>query len=1221
MRRWLSGAGWVPSPVTVVVISVALALVGNLATNTVRVDWRWWPPVVWVLFGALFIGAVVSEWARSRASTDPTADPAENAAATLAAKVHAQWVREAVLRQLRQPGPLQVRWSSTGRPVTASLDAIFGQDNGPAQWQPPLSGNAAEIVTAFRRLPLRQMVILGEPGAGKSVLAMLLTLGLLENPEHGQQTPVLLSISEWNPIAESPCDFLVRRLGEEYEFLTSRQKEGRSLAELIVARKLIFPVFDGLDELPAESHSFAVDQLDSFAAEGWPIVITCRSREYEQAVVTGGSVLSRTAVVEIEPVRVEQAIAFLSHPDPARSRWEPVFDVLRRHPGGVLAQALSTPLMVALARNAYRSPSTNPAELLHANSSIAITELLMSGFVTSMYQPEGDHLAFGPVSRSTYRAGRVTRWLSCLAYQLDASGTYDLRWWQLHPFLPPVRDRNIWTLRIALRGLAGAAVVGTGAAIALAAEDKWPVWMAVIAEIIIAIDVVRISAPVPIVNIGISKWDSRMRKWSITGAAGLAISAGTLVALGEYIHGNLLAAILLGAGCSAAVCAPDARLLWFTRPAHNHFLALRAPNYDIGDLGGWFSLFISAMICTAFVAAIDHHINLARGVGAAVWVWAAVGSVVLACALGIFRPLWPTGYPPYVPSRYHTRRQRVTRRLVGWLIFGVYFGLLVGLAMGTPVFGFKGGFIYGLVAGVLPFSAENRRPRQSAPKSTLAAVRRKTVAAAAYYGLIGGFVFILVVGTSAKPLGVLEAGTTAVLIYGFAAACGAGLGTLAYFRFAHTALAVRGWLPWRLAVFLEDTHDRGIMRHAGTVWQFRHALLQDYLADQICAADLQARVTAGEWDAPGKLADLLVSKGRAEEAIRLLIARSGAGDKSAAIKLIDILADQGNLDEAINLLRTHGPDFSLSQVSKLADLLVVQERKKEAIDLILGIRSRVTGWTQGSTLARLLLQHGCADEAFKIIRPYAEEVTNSSSEGWIPDVVAKLERHPFPPAGRLADSLARLGHLDHAVEILLPDLYGEPEAIEQLSSLLAGQEDANHVIGLLRPAAAETDALSELKFYGKIFYSLLARQGRVDELQVYADQDPEAAQVIAKLLAGQGRFDELRAQAKRNEHAACEMAMHPEIVNTDEAISLLQPHANVGKLHASAVLASILAMNDRTDELRSRAESGDGLAARQLARLLARQGNIHEAIEILRIRVEAGDYDASFELNSILRRQ
>jgi predicted lipid-binding transport protein (Tim44 family) len=60
-----------------------------------------------------------------------------------------------------------------------------------------------------------------------------------------------------------------------------------------------------------------------------------------------------------------------------------------------------------------------------------------------------------------------------------------------------------------------------------------------------------------------------------------------------------------------------------------------------------------------------------------------------------------------------------------------------------------------------------------------------------------------------------------------------GLGFAAWgqFTIVRAWLAVRGQLPWRLMAFLNDAHQRGVLRQAGAVYQFRHARLQDHLAD------------------------------------------------------------------------------------------------------------------------------------------------------------------------------------------------------------------------------------------------------------------------------------------------------------------------------------------------------------------------------------------------------
>jgi hypothetical protein len=52
------------------------------------------------------------------------------------------------------------------------------------------------------------------------------------------------------------------------------------------------------------------------------------------------------------------------------------------------------------------------------------------------------------------------------------------------------------------------------------------------------------------------------------------------------------------------------------------------------------------------------------------------------------------------------------------------------------------------------------------------------------------------------------------------------------FVLASAWLALRKRLPWAVMDFLDDAHSRGVLRQIGTIYQFRHALLQTRLAQQ-----------------------------------------------------------------------------------------------------------------------------------------------------------------------------------------------------------------------------------------------------------------------------------------------------------------------------------------------------------------------------------------------------
>jgi hypothetical protein len=47
--------------------------------------------------------------------------------------------------------------------------------------------------------------------------------------------------------------------------------------------------------------------------------------------------------------------------------------------------------------------------------------------------------------------------------------------------------------------------------------------------------------------------------------------------------------------------------------------------------------------------------------------------------------------------------------------------------------------------------------------------------------------------------------------------------------FGRVWLPLTGRLPWAVVAFLDDAHERGVLRQSGTVYQFRHARLQDRL--------------------------------------------------------------------------------------------------------------------------------------------------------------------------------------------------------------------------------------------------------------------------------------------------------------------------------------------------------------------------------------------------------
>jgi hypothetical protein len=161
--------------------------------------------------------------------------------------------------------------------------------------------------------------------------------------------------------------------------------------------------------------------------------------------------------------------------------------------------------------------------------------------------------------------------------------------------------------------------------------------------------------------------------------------------------------------------------------------------------------------------------------------------------------------------------------------------LLVVLASPLLVWGvifmFPLAFMFGLARGFSgPESAD------ASPVSPLISWR-SDLAYWLFSGLVAGVAGGLGVGLLFRFIAGLDVGLgygfTVLILglgYGFvhAEACSASL--------ASAQLAVSWHTPMRLMRFLEDARNRNVLRTVGPVYQFRHARLQDRLAEHSCTA-------------------------------------------------------------------------------------------------------------------------------------------------------------------------------------------------------------------------------------------------------------------------------------------------------------------------------------------------------------------------------------------------
>ncbi|WP_178379962.1 NACHT domain-containing protein [Cryptosporangium aurantiacum] len=749
--------------------AAAFTVVSGVAVNQVledgRIRWPWLAAAVAVTA----IGGILASLVRGPAAADP---PGADAPAldALADTVRAVWKPEERHRRLLHPHPLPTAWTTIGPPVADhwaniradGIDRPLALDGVVDPRRP----DSLQEVVADPRLRGR-VVILGEPGAGKTALLLRLTLALLETRADDAElpVPVLLRLSTWDPDTRTLEQWITGRLLTDYG-----HRRPLPLERLL-------PLLDGLDEMPAPRRCRALLALTHAFTPGAPLVLTSRTSEYLDTLADlTGRVLPATAVLELTPLPHEAVRDFLTLSTTAErpGGWANVLARDAEEHRGRLASALAEPLWVDLARTTHDDPDRaghDSTDLLGLPDAAAVHAHLLDRLIPAAYPDPPEPAPDGRI----WRCHDAQRWLGELATDMSERGTQDLAWWELTRSLSrPVRT---------LVGLALWLVIGL------------PTWF-------VTLPLERPSA---------------FPSWL---AAGLSAGFGMGPVVGLFV----------GLGSEPVGSRRRSR----DRPLHRALAVSLAFGLTFG-------------LAFALVPMI--------GVPLLLWValWLAVGlGGVFGGGLGSL-PL---------PSRRRIRWRRtgrpLVRRLAEWFAFGSTFtvafvaaGVLwAGLTDSLPVadwlaagyeaglFGFAFGMVFGFVGEFTTFFQEGDAdvPAATDPVGLLRDDRRRVLVV----GLTSGLVFGLASGNPIAPPAELPEALRSYL--GSAVSHGVGFGLAAGLTYGLIGSAwgqlqvarlwwcARGRLPWRVMSFLRDAHRRGVLRQAGGVWQFRHALLRDRIA-------------------------------------------------------------------------------------------------------------------------------------------------------------------------------------------------------------------------------------------------------------------------------------------------------------------------------------------------------------------------------------------------------
>lgn len=172
--------------------------------------------------------------------------------------------------------------------------------------QPIPLDSGTKIVEVFDRSDLdRQLLILGEPGAGKTTMMLELAEDLVKRAiaDNSQPIPVLLSLSSWKNPKLSIFEWVTVELKAKYGLRVDFGKQWLIENQLLV-------LLDGLDEVATERQKDCAVALNAWLTEDLEqrpcgVLICCRREEFEQVVreplnVYGAIYLQALTVGQIE---------------------------------------------------------------------------------------------------------------------------------------------------------------------------------------------------------------------------------------------------------------------------------------------------------------------------------------------------------------------------------------------------------------------------------------------------------------------------------------------------------------------------------------------------------------------------------------------------------------------------------------------------------------------------------------------------------------------------------------------------------------------------------------------------------------------------------------------------------------------------------------------------------------------------------------------------------
>lgn len=278
----------------------------------------------------------------------------------------------------------------------------------------------------------RSLLILGQPGSGKTTTVITLARDLVAAAERepSQPIPVILTLVSWQNRRQSLNDWIVDELKTKYQIPAKFGRQWLEDDDLIL-------LLDGLDEVSLRHRPNCVLAINKFREEHGLTGIAVSSRESEYAEL--GVKLTLDSAISLQPLSSSKIDAYLNSYGPATSSLRLAIQM-----DATLRQLAQSPLMLNVMCKAYAHRDDLPQTLSASDTwsgqqRLGLRNELFATYVDSIFKQQ--------TTKPAYSQEITENQLGWLASQMKSHNQTIFQLDQIQPsWLPSHLNRTIYLI-------------------------------------------------------------------------------------------------------------------------------------------------------------------------------------------------------------------------------------------------------------------------------------------------------------------------------------------------------------------------------------------------------------------------------------------------------------------------------------------------------------------------------------------------------------------------------------------------------------------------------------------------------------------------------------------------------------------------------------------------------------------------------------------------------